>query len=824
MEAISLRDGIPQKMAEKIYPMFQPFNEPTERIACIRADIQKTPYSICLERPLLIRQFRNSLNGKKAKSEHPLIRRAMMLSHILSNRVPRIYDNEFIIGNMTSKRVAANYYPEGGSVNIMEDLFRLKKRQVPIHLSFKETVQLGVIGVCTALSSVGGKALLRPGRVSHFLDFFRARRYFITEEAGIGHQVGNYRDVVENGLCRADHIAKACLDTGKLADGTFLSADQEAFFTSVRITIDGIKTMANHLSNAAEKEALKPGTDKIRKKELLNAANALRHVPYNPSRTFLEGLQACWLVHVAMNMEDFEQGMSFGRLDQILYPLYRKGIDDGSLAPETAVEMLASFQLKTCETMPIYSERIDQYFSGNGVAQGITIGGTDMLGNDVTNELSGLVLDAYSQIKTREPALHVRVHSGMPAWFLKKAVETVQLGCGKPSFFGDRAVVNALQEAGMSEAHARDYAVIGCVEMASQGRTYNSSDACLFNLPLCLELALNQGYSFMGNTVFKKRIGAATPPADAMIIFDNVVKAFKLQVAHAVDEMAKIISWLEKCYRIERPTPVNSILTEGCLEKGMDVTWGGGLYDLTSIQAAGLADTGDSLFALKKLVFDDGRFTLSDLAGILKNNFKGYEPLRQELVNRFPRYGNGHPDVDRMTQLAADVFSDAIRSHRNTRGGRYVPGIYSMTCHIGFGRQTGALPNGRLAGERLSNGLSPIDGSERNGPTAVLRSAAFLNSRKWSNCCALNIKFDKKTVQGKAGNQALSSMLRTYFDQGGMQVQVNVLDADMLREAKKDPSLYPGLVVRVAGYCAYFNDLQTDVQDEIIERTVHGIK
>ncbi|MCD6584775.1 MAG: formate acetyltransferase, partial [Desulfobacteraceae bacterium] len=354
-------------------------------------------------------------------------------------------------------------------------------------------------------------------------------------------------------------------------------------------------------------------------------------------------------------------------------------------------------------------------------------------------------------------------------------------------------------------------------------RTYNSSDACLFNLPICLELALNEGRRFLGWNPARKRFGAATPPVAQMKKFEDVVVAFCAQVNDSVDEMVKVISWLEKTYRTVRPTLINSIVTEGCLDKGKDVTWGGGLYDLTSIQVAGLADTGDSFYAIKKLVFEEKRMSLSQLADILKNNFSGHEALRQELFNKFPHFGNGISEVDRMTQLAADVYSDVITSHKNTRGGKYVPGIYSMTCHIGFGRNTGALPNGRLAGMRLSNGLSPIDGLDRCGPTAVLRSAASLDSHKWANCCALNMKFDKKIVSGKAGIKALSGIFRTYFDQGGMQVQVNVLDADMLREARRDPTAHPGLVVRVAGYCAYFNDLQPDVQDEIIERTAHGI-
>jgi formate C-acetyltransferase len=593
----------------------------------------------------------------------------------------------------------------------------------------------------------------------------------------------------------------------------------------VLITIDGIRKMAENLAHEAQNMASRPGVPEWRKVELLESAKACRRVPFEPARTYLEGLQATWLVHVALNLEDFEQGLSFGRMDQILLPLYRADIEQGRLTPEKATEMTAGFCLKACETIPLYSQRVEQFFSGLGVAQAFTLGGTDAKGNDVTNELSGLILNAYAQVLTREPTVHVRIHPATPDWFFHKSVELLQMGTSRPSFFGDTAVVRALREAGMTEEHARDYAVIGCVEMASQGRTYNSSDAALFNLPLCLELALNMGSRFHGKARIegRSRFGAATPPASSMKTFEDVLEAFRTQVRHGVDDLVKVIGWLEEVYRTTRPTPVNSILTEGCMEKGVDVTWGGGLYDYTSVQAAGLADAGDSLYALKKVVFDEKRFGLEEFVGILKDNFKGHEDLRLELATKLPRYGNGIPDADRMTQLAADAFADALWAHKNTRGGQYVPGFYSMTCHIGFGKVTGALPNGRPSGKRLSNGLAPVDGSERLGPTAVLRSASSLDSRKWMNCHALNMKFDKKMVQGETGCKALMYLFKNYFHQGGMQVQVNILDAETLKAAKNDPASYPGIVVRVAGYCAYFNDLQEDVQDEIIERTVHGI-
>jgi len=802
------------------------FIAPTPRTAEIRAELLATPYSICLERPRLLEAFRRSQEGRfAARTEHPLVQRALALKYIFSHRKPRIYDSELIIGNMTSKRIAANYYIEGGSINILEDLFRLNRRAIPLKMNRMETTELLITGLRNLFRSVGARALLRPGRIGYFLDFFRAKRYFVTEEAGVGHQVGNYRMVVHQGLRSVYDEAAKRLEEERLADGSALDADQRAFFRSVMITIEGIRQMAQNLAIEAESLAGRPGVPESRRAELLESAAACRHVPFEPARTYLEGLQAVWLVHVAMNLEDFEQGLSFGRMDQILLGLYRADIASGRLTVERAVEMTAGFCLKTCETMPLYSERVDKFFSGNGVAQAFTLGGTDEKGNDVTNELSGLILTAYAQVLTREPAVHVRIHPATPDWFFEKSVELLQMGTSRPSFFGDEAVVTALEHAGMSAEHARDYAVIGCVEMASQGRTYNSSDAALFNLPLCLELALNQGSRFKGKARIEgaRRFGANTPPVSSMRSFDDLLEAFRVQVRHGVDDMVKVIGWLEEVYKWHRTTPVNSILTEGCLEKGRDVTWGGGLYDYTSVQAAGLADAGDSLYVLKRVVFDERRLSLEEFVRILKDNFRGHEDLRVELATKFHRYGNGNYDADQMTQLAADAFADALSAHRNTRGGRYVPGFYSMTCHIGFGKVTGALPDGRPAGRRLSNGLAPVDGAERLGPTAVLRSAASLDSRKWMNCHALNMKFDKKTVQGQTGRKALVHLFRNYFSHGGMQVQVNILDAETLKAAKKDPASYPGIVVRVAGYCAYFNDLQPDVQDEIIDRTAHGL-
>ena len=787
-----------------------PLTMSMNRIGMIREEIFGEHYSICLERPTLLDRYWRS---GAARGKHPYIQRAEALSYIYSNRCPRIYNHELIFGNISSKRVAANYYPEGGSIHILEDIFCLEKRSVlPYHLERREKWRLFTLGLRLFRRSIAARTFLKPGWLGHFLDFFRAKRYYITEVAGISHLVPGYESVIKHGL---EHFEKAAAAKLAVTEG---DADKEAFYRGLCLVIEGIRQMAANLADQAEQEAAKLPAGSVRGRELLEGAEILRRVPYKPARSFREGLQAAWLIHLALNLEDFEQGISFGRLDQFLYPLYLKDIEEGLLTPDMARELLASFCLKCSETIPLYSRRINRFFGGNAVGQGITVGGVDSEGLDATNELSKLILEAYSQVMTREPSLHARMHSDTPEWFRECCAELIQSGSGKPALFNDRPVIRALMAAGMSLEHARDYAVIGCVEMGSQGRTYNSSDAALFNLPLCLELALNGGHRFRGG----RRLGAKTPPPTAIKTYPDLLNAFGEQVEHSIAEMVKVITALEEEYRVIRPSPLNSLLTEGCLESGRDVTWGGALYDYTSIQGVGLADTGESLYALKKMVFEEHHLSLEEFVRILKNNFRGEEKLQARLNLRLPRYGNDHDEVDKAVQEAADIFSELVCSYKNSRGGRYLTGFYAMTCHHGFGSVTGALPNGRPAGFRLSNGLSPVDGADRSGPTAALNSAARLDSSNWANCYALNLKFEKSLINGDKGIRALKDLIRGYFGQEGMELQINVQDAAQLRMAKENPALYPGLMVRVSGYCSYFCDLSPEVQEEIIERTAHG--
>ncbi len=788
------------------------------RILRIRQAVLAAEYSLCLERPRLWLNFRQSPAAKKLRHAPIDLQRAQAIAWIMQHRQLRIYEDELILGNMTSHRVAANYYFEGTSINILEDLFRLDTRVMPLKLSWRERAQLLYLATRTLKDSVVYRALIRPLRWRHLWEMTHAERYIVTEQAGVSHQIGDYAKLVQHGLQQTDAVAQDCLQQGRTPEGQPLTSQQIAFYQGQCVIIAGIQQMAANLAEAARDLAHQPGTSAERRQELLNSEQALRHVPYYPARNFQEGLQAVWILHVAMCLEDFEQGVSFGRLDQALRSLYEQDRASGLLSYAQAVELVASFQLKCAETMPVYSTRMDHYFSGHDVAQGITLGGVDTEGSDVTHELSGVFLDAHALIATREPALHVRIHAGTPGWFMDKCVSTLQQTGARPAFFGDKAIIATMLNAGYSLEHARDYAVIGCTELGSQGRTYNSADAALMNLPLCLEQALNEGKNFKG-----QRLGARTRPVAQMHCMEEVLSALSQQVQQTVTDMAEVMRWLEAAIRTHRTTPVNSLMTLGCLQTGKDVTAGGAMYNFTSVQAVGLADAGDALHAIDELVFQKKRYTLTQLVDILRQDFAGHASLACEMQRKLPRYGNGQAEADRWVQIAADTFTEALSTQHNSRGGRWLAGFYSMTCGHAFGRYTGALANGRRAGSRLSNGCSPADGADRHGPSALFRSVASLDKSHWCNSQVLNATFDRKTLGGPAGASRLASLLRTYFiDQDGMQVQIAILSADDLRNAKERPQDYPNLLVRVSGYCAYFADLQAEVQDEIIARTMHA--
>ncbi|GAF82645.1 unnamed protein product, partial [marine sediment metagenome] len=390
-------------------------------------------------------------------------------------------------------------------------------------------------------------------------------------------------------------------------------------------------------------------------------------------------------------------------------------------------------------------------------------------------------------------------------------------GGGMPALVNDDVIIPSLIEKGIKKADARDYVIIGCVEVSVPRKTFGSTDAALMSLPICLEMALNDGYC----PVTLEQIGVKTGDPRQFTSMDDIISAFRRQVAYLVEQMVIGSNALGIAHRELYPSPLLSATIGGCLEKGRDVTAGGAVYNFTGVQGVGTADVADSLTTMDQLVFREKETSMDELLQALEDDFEGHEKLHQLIMNRVPKYGNDEDLPDTYARQVAEIFCQEVARHRNPRGGVYLPGFLSMTNHQGFGKLVGALPSGRKAFETFANGISPYNGWDSQGPTAALKSAAKLNYLLATNGVAYNLKFNPGYLKGDEGTRNLSSLIRGYFGLGGMHVQLNVVDKQTLLDAQENPQKHPGLMVRVAGYSAYFADLTREVQDEVISRTEH---
>jgi formate C-acetyltransferase len=543
-------------------------------------------------------------------------------------------------------------------------------------------------------------------------------------------------------------------------------------------------------------------------------------------------------VLVAAQIEDYESAFSIGRLDQLLWPYYQADLEAGRLTEEQALELLQCFYIKVSHSIPLFDADVSLAFAGMTAFANAVVGGVDAAGHDATNPVSYLAVEAMRRVNTQQPNFGLRLHQDTPPQFLDAVTQAMAEGLRNVQFFNDEAIVPALVNRGVPLEEARDYGIIGCVEPAVPGVSFTSSDAALFNLGLCLELALNDGRG----RLFTDQLGLPTGDPRRFASIEQVVEAYRRQVAYLVGLMVQALDVLARVHAEFKPKPFISATTGDCLERGLDLTWGGARYDFTGVQGVGVATVGDSLAALDALVFSSaaersgvesrnlargngrqGRITMNELLAALDADFEGHEPLRHMLVNRAPKYGNDDQTADRFTRLAAEIFCQEVERHANPRGGRYQPGLYSVTTHVALGLVVGATPDGRRASAPLSQGLSPVQGRDRHGPTAAMKSVARLNHTLVSNGSAFNQKLNPAFLHGGKGPKTLASLLQGYLRLGGMQLQWDLIDDEMLRAAQEHPQDYRDLIVRVSGYSAFFTDLERVVQDDIIMRMEHAV-
>jgi formate C-acetyltransferase len=770
-----------------------------ERFYRIRETLLKEPIWLCPERALLITDYFKNHDDKK---EPMVIRKAKALRHLLTRKSAAVWPDEWIVGNMGTRRKSAIIQPELAGVFMCEELPWIDKRKTtphPISWSDRSKLFTKVIPYWLLRNMVAkafGKNVLQFSRYA--TEQLNATYYLINEAGGIGHFLPNYEKMIQIGI------------DGYLES---MKGKEDDLHRAAGIACEGLVDYARRMGDEADQLAEKE-KDPARSEELKKIAGICRKVPQKPAETFHEALQSLWFAHMGVCLEGLNSAVSFGRVDQYLYPYYKKDIDEGRITPDEAFELLLCFSAKTTEHVFLLSDRASQYHGGFLVAQAATIGGMDKRGRDAVNDLTYLFLDVMAHAGLRDPNYMARVHAGSPREYVRRAVDVARKGNGVPGLFNDGPTVDALVRHGFSVEEARDYGIVGCVEPSFPGRSFFSTDAALFNLPLCLIFAINQGRRING----RRRIGAQTTHSDNLGSMDAVMDAFADQVNHMLKRMIKDLRIVEAGNRDFHPTPFSSMLVDGCMESGKDVTAGGAQYNSSGVQGVGVADAADSLAAIHELVFEKKKYTIREILSAMKADFKGHDKLRAELLNA-PKFGNDMDMPDQYAAQVAKIYHDALTQYQNTRGGNYVPGYYSSTCHVGFGNRTEALPSGRKSGEPFAASLGCANGRDRRGVTALLNSVAKIDSTLAMNGYALNLRFDKNTLAGEKGLRVMTALTEGFFKSGGMEMQLNVLDPDMLMDAKNNPGKHPGIVVRVAGYCAYFDDLPINVKQEIIERT-----
>jgi pyruvate formate-lyase/glycerol dehydratase family glycyl radical enzyme len=774
------------------------------RVQRLRERIIGAPHEVCIERARYLTQ------AMAANWNLPsLTRMSMALEHILENMTVVIRDDELIVGCRTSKLKGAPLFPENKRKWIEGDLEAFGQRvlqRVLITEEEQRELKQDILPFWRGRTVEDRLEEQLPPDVAEDMD-----KYIFTMVLeityGIGHFTMNHSKVLELGLsgiiAEAEQRYKAMTPEERLEDKGLL---YDAVIRSLRATIRFANRYADLADSLAEDES-----DPKRAEELRTIARVCRRVPEHPAETFHEAVQSVYFVHLVAQIESGGNSISLGRIDQILHPYYMADRRSGRITPEQARELLSLLFIKTNEIWNILEEAYIP--AGEGVegktTQNVTVGGVGVDGEDATNELSYIGLDAYADVRTVQPDFGVRLSAKTPEDFFRKAIEYAKDNV-LMHLFNDEAIIKSLQEAGHTLEDARDYGVVGCLEPNAQGKTFGSTFAVQFSGIKCLELALGNGV----DNIFGHQSGIESGDPATFASFDDVWNAYDAQVSHFMGQMAKGMAVLDEAIAELVPSPFASAMIDGPMEKGLDLTRGGATYNSTGVQFIGFSNVVDSLYAVKKAVFEDGVMSLAELVGLLADDWEGADDKRAYFLHKVPKYGNDDDVADAVAARVVEHFCDEVDKHRNYRGGAFWPGVFTVGFHIVMGAFAGASADGRHAGDVLGNGITPTNGSAISGPTAVINSVTKLPLTRIYNGPNLNMRFDARRLKP----EVLMALVQTYFRQGGRQVQFNMLDSVTLRDAQAQPEKYRDLVVRVSGYSALFTGLSETAQNEIISR------
>lgn len=783
-----------------------------ERIKKLREQsINLRPY-LSLERATLLTQFYRQ--GQAEKVSVP-VARALAFKYILENKEICINPDELIVGERGPGPKAAPTYPEI-CTHTLKDFEILNCRE---KISFKIAEHDKNVQKETIIPFWSGRSI--RDRIFEEVDPEWKAAY----EAGIFTEFQEQRapghTVLDDKIFRKGFVDLRN-DIVESIDNLDFFNDPDAYDKREQLkamAIAGEAIIAYARRHAAKLQKLaQQESDPARRAELEQMAEICERVPAHAPETFWEALQHYWFVHLGVIIE-FNTWDSFnpGRLDQHLLPFYRSDLENGTLTEQQARELLESFWVKfnnqpAPPKVGVTAQESNTYTDFCL----INLGGVKETGEDAASELTFLILDVVEEMRLLQPSAMVQISKKSPDRLLRSALEIIKTGYGQPSLFNAEAIVQELIRQGKSIADARNGGASGCVETGAFGKESYILTG-YFNLVKVLEITLHDGIDPRTG----ERIGVETGSPQEFKSFDELLDAYKKQLNYFVDVKIKGNRVIERLWAKYLPAPFLSILIDDCIQKGKDYNDGGARYDTSYIQGVGLGTITDSLTAIKYHVYDKRNFTLSELLRAMKSDFAGAESLREKLLNEAPKYGNDDDYADDLLSQVFGIYFEAIDGRPNTKGGHYRINLLSTTCHVYFGRVVDAAPDGRKAGEPVSEGMSPVQGADRLGPTAVLKSAAKID-HLLTGGALLNQKFSPQVLADEDGIAKLADLIRAYFKMDGHHIQFNVVTAETLRKAQKEPEKYRDLIVRVAGYSDYFVDLGVDLQNEIIKRTEHG--
>ena len=782
----------------------------SERVRQLRqASLDAAP-TLSAERALLTTRFYQQQHAALSIQ----VKRALLFQHLMEHKTICINPGELIVGEKGPSAKAAPTFPEL-CCHSLADLDLLNSREkIPFGVS-PETRRTFETEIIPFWQGKTMRERIFKQMTPEWLDAYEAGIFTeFMEQRAPGHTVLDDKIYRKGMLDFQADIERSLQSLDYLTDPR--AYDKQEELKAMLITTKALVRFAERHAEAAE--ALAAGEkDALRRAELQRIAAVCRRVPARAPRDFWEALQYYWFVHLGVTTElNTWDAFDPGRLDQHLEPFYRRGLEEGTLTREQAEELLHCFWIKFNNQPAPPKVGVTAAESGTytDFAQ-INVGGLRPDGQDGVNDVSYLLLDVIEDMRLLQPSSSIQVSKKNPDRFIKRAAKIIRTGFGQPSIFNADAIVQELVRMGKTLADARQSGSSGCVEIGAFGKE-NFNLTGYFNIPKVLEITLHNGVDPRTG----KTIGLQTGAPGSFTSFDGLFDAFSRQVAHFIDIKIRGSNVIERLYAREMPSPFLSLLIDDCVQTGLDYHDGGARYNTSYIQGVGMGSITDAFSAIKCHVFERGELDLPRLVGALDANFNGEERLRQMLVNKSPRFGNDDDAADDILRAVFELYFGLIDGRPNTKGGRYHINLLPTTCHVYFGSVMGASAEGRLAGKPLSEGISPVQGADRCGPTAVLKSAAKMDHLRTGGTL-LNQKFTPSLLSGDEGLDKLVQLVRAYFKLDGHHIQFNVVDAGTLRAAQQHPEQHRDLIVRVAGYSDYFCDLSPALQEEIIARTEH---